>query len=282
MMCKLHLNAEFRSDPTRTKTLRRQFERDMNKRWDAIIRELQAFMESEGNLTANRDYEFTTGPLSTVAILDFLTAAIDEQLIDADEAERIIREKGVKPDPNNWIEGYVYTAYKKGVKRAETEYNKRVNDERKKDLMLGAIKRRNHQDKLEQVLGRTYTDLKKIDSAMEAGIRREIALGLEAGEGTEKIAKRIRDRVEKIGKTRSRTLARTEVIRAHHAANVATYREAGVGSAEIQAEFSTAGDARVCKKCEGLEGTVYSLNRIENLIPVHPNCRCIAIPIIEL
>ena len=148
--------------------------------------------------------------------------------------------------------------------------------------MAGALKRKNHQQKLEQILGRVYTNLQDITEVMEAQIRREIALGLEAGEGTEAIARRIRKRVEKVGRTRSRTLARTEVIRSHHVANIATYREAGVANVSVQAEFATAGDQRVCPECAGLDGNVYTLAEIEDLIPVHPNCRCVAIPIVDL
>ena len=202
-------------------------------------------------------------------------------VIDPQEAQRIVRDKGITPDPNNWVEGYLYSAYKKGVRRAQTEINKRAKNGGRVELMKGAIKRKNHQDKLEQILGRVYTDLEGIDEAMQAEIRRQIALGLEEGEGTAAIAKRIEDRIEKIGRTRARTLARTEVIRSHHAANIATYREAGIQGVEVQAEFATAGDARVCQECAGLEGQVYSLATIEGMIPVHPNCRCVALPIVE-
>ena len=40
----------------------------------------------------------------------------------------------------------------------------------------------------------------------------------------------------------------------------------------MQAEWSTAGDDRVCPECASLEGKVYTLDEIEGLIPVHPNC----------
>ena len=43
----------------------------------------------------------------------------------------------------------------------------------------------------------------------------------------------------------------------------------------------TAGDDRVCEKCAALEGRIFTLDEIEFLIPLHPNCRCLALPYIE-
>jgi SPP1 gp7 family putative phage head morphogenesis protein len=78
---------------------------------------------------------------------------------------------------------------------------------------------------------------------------------------------------------RARTLARTEVIRAHHAATIQEYRNFGLAGVKVQAEWSTAG-FNVCDKCASLEGKIYTLDEIEGLLPFHPNCRCIALPTI--
>jgi len=55
------------------------------------------------------------------------------------------------------------------------------------------------------------------------------------------IARRLNDRVDKIGKVRARALARTEIIRAHHSANVQEYRMAGIEKVRVKAEWVTAG-----------------------------------------
>lgn len=277
----LQVNAKLRQDPTRTKTLRTRFEAEFKKKFARVLAELADFMDQAPGIMANKKYDFPVGPLQTSTLLDFLNESLSRNLIDPVEAQRIIRDKGITPAPGNWVERYLYDSYKKGVRRAQSEINKRTKNGGRVELMKGALKRKNHQDKLAQILGRVYTNLEDISEAMEAGIRREIALGLEGGEGTEAIARRIKGRVEKIGLTRARTLARTEVIRSHHAANIATYREAGIQGIEVQAEFATAGDARVCTECQGLEGKIFTLAEIEDMIPVHPNCRCVALPIVE-
>ena len=48
----------------------------------------------------------------------------------------------------------------------------------------------------------------------------------------------------------------------------------------VKAEWMTAGDDRVCPICASLQGQVFSLDEIEPLIPRHPNCRCIALPLL--
>ena len=79
-------------------------------------------------------------------------------------------------------------------------------------------------------------------------------------------------------KTRAQLIARTEVIRAHHLGNVQEMRNFEIPGVVIKAELATAGDHRVCPECLALEGKVYSLDEIEGLIPVHPLCRCVALP----
>jgi len=83
--------------------------------------------------------------------------------------------------------------------------------------------------------------------------------------------KDVKNRVDKIGKVRSRMIARTEIVRAHHIANIQEYRQAEVEGVKVQAEWVTGAGA--CPICIGLaEDKVYTLDEIEALIPAHPNC----------
>jgi len=79
---------------------------------------------------------------------------------------------------------------------------------------------------------------------------------------------------------RASMLARTEVIRAHHLATIQEYRNWGLEGIRVQAEWSTAGDDRVCSRCMALEGRIFTLDEIEPMIPLHPGCRCISLPYI--
>jgi len=77
---------------------------------------------------------------------------------------------------------------------------------------------------------------------------------------------------------RAEVLARTEVIRAHHQAMIQEFKNWKVQGITVMAEFRTAGDNRVCYECSLNEGKFYTLQQAENLIPVHPQCRCMALP----
>ena len=77
---------------------------------------------------------------------------------------------------------------------------------------------------------------------------------------------------------RAEILARTEIIRAHHQAMIQEYMNWGVQGVTILAEWKTAGDHRVCERCEAYEGETFTLEIAMNMIPLHPQCRCLALP----
>jgi SPP1 gp7 family putative phage head morphogenesis protein len=92
--------------------------------------------------------------------------------------------------------------------------------------------------------------------------------------------------IDKLGRfiparRRAEMIARTEIIRAHHYANINEYMTWGAYGVSVTAEFRTAGDSRVCFRCSELEGQEFSLEDALGLIPVHPMCRCICLPIVN-
>jgi len=112
------------------------------------------------------------------------------------------------------------------------------------------------------------------------------------GKSPRVMARELMHRIEKVGDLattdalgrfipaaqRARMIARTEIVRAHHVATINTYREAGVEGVRVLAEWTTAGDDRVCTRCLEMEGRIFTLDEIEPMIPLHPQCRCVAIP----
>ena len=73
-------------------------------------------------------------------------------------------------------------------------------------------------------------------------------------------------------------LARTEIIRSHSEGTLNMFELAGIEEVELQAEFLTAGDERVCPICDSMAGKIYELKDAHGVIPVHPNCRCTWLP----
>ena len=137
-----------------------------------------------------------------------------------------------------------------------------------------------HADRAGVLYTRAYNDLKGITETMDAQISRVLAEGIVSGDNPRIIAKEIAGRISAIGIHRATLLARTEVIRAHHLAAVQTYRNYGIEGVQVVAEWNTAGDARVCELCSPLDGKIFTLDRIENMIPVHPQCRCGMLPVV--
>lgn len=192
---------------------------------------------------------------------------------------------------NIWANTYIYDSYRHGISWARSAI--KSNNELMKELgttssaistesldIDAAIQLPVHADRVGAIYTRTYNDLQGITATMDAQISRELADGLILGKHPREIAIAIADRVEKIGIHRATVLARTEVIRAHHMASIQTYRNFGIENVQVEAEWITAGDSRVCELCAPLEGKRFKLDEIEGKIPVHPQCRCAAIPIV--
>jgi SPP1 gp7 family putative phage head morphogenesis protein len=180
-----------------------------------------------------------------------------------------------------WSNKYISTAYQKGIARSAAQMRKgglKITDR----WVNAAFFRPVHADRVGLIYTRTYSDLKGITTAMDARISRTLSLGIAEGRGVKSIAKDLRDEVKGIGVARSKVIARTEIIRAHSEATLNTYEEAGLEDVEVEAEFTTAGDNRVCQKCKSLEAkNPYKLKEARGLIPVHPNCRCAWIPVVK-
>jgi SPP1 gp7 family putative phage head morphogenesis protein len=145
------------------------------------------------------------------------------------------------------------------------------------------------------IFSRVYNELKGITAAMDQQISRVLAQGLADGDNPRLLARKLvstinGDGVDRLGVTdtlgrfiparrRAELLARTETIRAHHMALMQEYRNWRVEGVYVNAELVTAGDDRVCTRCSSLEGRVYTLEEAENIVPVHPLCRCTMIPV---
>jgi len=144
---------------------------------------------------------------------------------------------------------------------------------------------------------RVFEDLRGITTQMDTQISRVLSQGLIDGDGPRLLARKLVGTINGTGigdlgltdtlgrfipaRRRAEILARTEVIRAHHQATVQEYKNWRAENVYVVAEFLTAGDDRVCDRCAAIaaQGKTYTLEEIQNMIPVHPQCRCIALPV---
>ena len=130
---------------------------------------------------------------------------------------------------------------------------------------------------LEWIATRSLTLAQMVNGTTKEELRKVLALGFEEGESVPQLTRRIRQYYQN-GYTRRATLvARTEVIAASNEGALQGYEHEGI----IKAEFYASLDERLCVECEALHGNVYPINETHGVIPVHPDCRCTWIPLVD-
>jgi SPP1 gp7 family putative phage head morphogenesis protein len=284
----------FQVDPTRTLGIRNAFSADLGRRFralkGAINRSLvdndalglkpppRPVMLQEVSGLGVRQFAFETDAQKVVGFMDWLQDQVDAGILEIQEGQRI----GDAID-TAWTNVYIERSYKQGIERARSEMIKAGYPVPPIEAIAGGVNAvfnaPVHADRVGVVYSRTFRDLKGITDAMDQQISQVLAQGIAEGKGPRAIAREINKRVDKIGITRSRTLARTEVVRAHHVATIQEYENAGVLGVTVKAEFTTAGDDRVCAQCAALAGRVFTLKEARGIIPVHPNDRCVMLPV---
>lgn len=299
-------------DPTHTLTLRNAFSRQMRVRFDglkaAIIEAVDkndvfGLRGNPNTLQSNAKiqsfeipqpgaFAFPRDPDKIAHFNRWLQKQVDKGILTTGELSQI----GTGAE-SSWTNKYIFDSYKRGVIRARYELKKAGYDVPSLDQTGGvelSMSTPFHIDRLGLLYTRTFQDLQGITAEMDTKISRILAQGLGDGDGPALLARKMVSVIDGSGagtlgitdfigrfipaKRRAETLARTEVIRAHHQATIQEYRNWGTENVIVYAEWSTAGDNRVCPQCADLNGSVFTLDQIEKLIPLHPNCRCIALP----
>lgn len=294
-------------DPTRTTTLRNMFENDMIRRFKKIVKVITDAIVVQDvfglrnpilvqSTPPPQAFNFPRSADKVTGFMQWLQQLINEELLTVSRMPQL----GVSTE-QAWTDMYIQDSYKRGVMRARSELIKAGYSP--PGMQLGvtideAMFNPYHIDRVGLAYTRTYQDLKGITDALSNQISRVLGQGLIDGDGPALLARKMRAVIEgggaELGLTdslgryipaqrRARMLARTEIIKAHHSANVQEYRNWGAAGVKVLAEWITAEDGRVCEECNALahggDNGVYTLDAIEGMIPAHPNCRCMALPV---
>ncbi len=302
-------------DPTRTITTRHRFVADVRRRFKQLVRDIYEAVVVLDVFGLNDDSRIQINA-SGLEYNQFASLRSDQQIESFvswlhDKNEEYLLSGGARgirtigsiatgTDARaSWMSTYLSSSYQQGIRRARQEMRK-IGVDIDEGLLGGdpinvAFNGPMHTDRVGLVYTRAYSSLKGITAAMESTVADVLAMGMADGMGPREIARlldkaitgkggtlELTDRLGRFmpSKRRAEILARTEVIRAHHAANIAEYEAAGMMGIEIMAEHLTAGDRRVCPICAPLNGRRYTLKEARYVIPVHPQCRCIALPFI--
>ncbi len=121
---------------------------------------------------------------------------------------------------------------------------------------------------------------KRINATTQKKIRSTLLTGVNLGEGTKELAKRVGNIVTDATTWRSRLIAQTETINAYAEGSLQLYKEGG-----IKKKVWLDGQPGACPICEDLDGVVVG---IDEQFPggfdapsAHPGCRCSVSGVVE-
>jgi SPP1 gp7 family putative phage head morphogenesis protein len=279
----------YRYDPTRTLTLRTRFAAELKRRFvrieQAIIQKIvkDNFFHPR-TMIFQADERFPLDPEKILLFMQWLQKQVDTELLVISSKNQY--GSALYPSwqgfyVQSWMNAFIDQAYAKGMERGKIELERAgYTPEQAEALMMmpSAFRGPMHVDRVGAIYSRMYTSLKGITADMDARISNILALGMATHQSARELAKQL---VKEVGlaEQRAERIARTEMVRAHHRAMVQMYRNLAVPGVYIMAELKTAGDDRVCQVCHDLENRLYTLDEVENLIPIHPLCRCVCLPI---
>jgi len=244
--------------------------------------QLLAFEEALKTIQA-KQFAFRTSAGKVDGFMDWLNEMEERSIL------QMVRRPGLARGTGAWSDIYIQSAYQKGILRGRHELRNAGVDipaYSSQEAMSAMFNKPFHAERVGLLFTRTFNELKGIDREMDQAISRVLAQGLAEGRNPRELARILNQqislpsiKVKLPGDTvrrmtsiqRARTMARTEVIRAHHSATVQEYRDAQVEGVKVKAEWSTAG-VGVCPICASLEGEIFTVDKIENMIPAHPNC----------
>lgn len=295
-------------DPTHTTALRNAFAKDMTRRFTELIRAIRTGVDKNDCFGLKKKvhtlqvtppvegaFAFARSQAKLAEFMKWLQRQVDLGIITVQDIKQV--GTGVEA---MWTNQYISDSYKRGILRARYELDKAGYDVPSVEDSGGAeiiMSTPFHMDRVGLLYTRVFNDLKGITDTMDSIISRILAQGLADGDGPALLARKLIAAINGAGMgdlgitdtvgrfipamRRAIILARTEVIRAHHVATIQEYRNWGVLGIYVKGEWRTAGDMRVCPECAKMEGKIFTLDEIEGLIPLHPMCRCIALPYVE-
>ncbi len=308
----------YAADPTRTTMLRKAFERAMRKRFNELTRVIRETVYTNDVFGLDpgiklRPFTFQMNPAPADAFAFprsadkikafnvWLKQQVDRGILEIGEIQQV--GAGVE---EAWTNKYVFDSYKRGVIRARYELQKAGFDVPSIAETGGieiSMSTPFHVDRLGLLYTRTFNELRGITAIMDQQISRILAQGIADGDGPLLLARKLVSIINGVGRDklgldisyisprtgrevkyfmparrRAEIMARTEIIRAHHQATIMEYQNWAVQGVVVKAEWMTAGDNRVCSECLALEGEIFTLEVAMNMIPLHPSCRCIALP----
>jgi SPP1 gp7 family putative phage head morphogenesis protein len=260
----------------------------MNKRFESLSKAVKELVVDDDAFGLKKKEPFTILQQVPKQVWRFHTdtnkvKAYRRWLQNQVDAKILTPVGGISGKP--WTAPYIESAYRKGAVRAYTDLHSAELAGQmdyylggKEQFLRDAFASPEMAGKVELLYTRAFDELKGVTDVMGQQMSRILAGGLAEGISPTVLARRLRNSIGTLTRTRARAIARTEIVRAHSEGQLDSFEKLGVKEVGLMAEWSTAGDELVCELCGELEGVVMKIKEARGLLPRHVNCRCAWIP----
>jgi hypothetical protein len=282
-------------DPTRTTTLRRQFNSAIIARFNIFKRELQELL-------------IKGDALGLKVPKPFITFNAEEWRFLSPEAQMKSLEKWLafkaaklflssENRPPGWLEQCIKQGYGRGLKRSYVDWRrptetllmtKEMGEAYQKgqvaEFMRHSFGGPVPTERVRVLATRSYNDLAGVTEQMNRTVSRTLMDGMIHGLSPRAIGSEL-NKVIDGSKRRGTAIARTEIIRAFNEGALDGYEEMGAKAVGVMVEWTTSGlgttrlgNPSPCSKCAPLANLVLTIDEARGMLPRHPNCMCSFIP----
>ena len=219
------------------------------------------------DITPGDGFQFETNAGRQEAFLNWFRDALDRGLIE--RSDLATARAG-----EHWTATYVESSYGRGLNWGTKQARAAGLDV--DGITIGqALNRPVHRKALETLYTRAYSQLDGIGNAAEQRIARVLSNELASGSGTKKMARALTSEVSAIEGNRGITFARTETMNAHAQATGRRFQELGIEKANVAT-------SNPCAQCRAYAANgPYPVKEVMAALPVHPNCVCAMIGVVD-
>jgi hypothetical protein len=262
-------------ESARILSLAKKFAGELYRRWRAlrgdvrerVVEEDHYQLRADGGRPSQRPFAFATDSEKISDFMNWYQARVDERVIEP-VGERQLRQGA------HWTAKFVRGTNASGLRDAGTRLREAgVTPQTGRENIEAVFNLPVRTDQLATLYQRTFRELRGIGEATGQQISRELSDALAGGENPRKVARRINDRIDKVGETRSRVLARTELNRSYNHASLLRYERNGIGEVDII-------NTTPCDECKpyAKDGSEpyrgpYTLAEAMGTLPIHPSCQ---------
>lgn len=292
-------------DPTRTLTLRRSFTARTNGAFRRLINVVSNLVVTEDAFGLNKGAAKAIGGIpgrvASLPINNELSLlpttnkrwAYKTNEEAADEFEKWLKQQVRKEllseaEALRWRR-YIARGFEKGANRALVEVSRGegkgakakrfIDPTRSLDFAEGqreaflrtTLQKSTAVEKLRLLQSSALSEVRGLTDTMLVQGRRIVVDSLVRNLSPRETAARLA-KVLKVSQGRARTIANTELVRAHAEGQLEAMEALGVERVGVAVEWSSLASA--CPLCKPLDGVVLKTAEAKGMLPRHPNCRC--------